>query len=113
MAILAEQGSLRPTLITSCIAIMLAIWSLFALSGAGLIGSLPFLRVGLCVITAVYLIRGSLGFFLMAKPLGRSSGFWFWSSTICLTIGLLHLMGLKQVWSSIASSGGSLPPPWM
>ena len=102
MALLAEQGSVKPTLITSFIVIVLASWSLYALSGSGFIGDMPFLRWGLCVITGIYLTRGILGFFLMARPLGRSPAFWFWSSFICLTIGLVHLVGLAQVWSSIA-----------
>ena len=102
MAILSEQGSLQPTVITSFIATVLAAWSLYALSGSGFIGQMPVLRVGLCVITGIYIIRGVSGFFLMANPLGRSPEFWLWSSLICLTIGLIHLIGLKQVWSSIA-----------
>jgi len=98
MAILAEQGSLRPTLITFFIVLVLATWSLYALSGAGIIGKMPLLRLGLCTITAIYLIRGVSGFFLIANPMGRSPDFWLWSSAICLTIGLIHLIGLKQVW---------------
>ncbi|NOX93729.1 MAG: hypothetical protein GXP04_01135, partial [Alphaproteobacteria bacterium] len=98
MAILAEQGSMRPTVITSLIAIVLATWSLYALSGAGAIGRLPLLRLGLSVITAIYLARGVLGFFLMNNPMGRSPEFWVWSSAICLVIGLVYLIGLIQVW---------------
>jgi hypothetical protein len=102
MAKLSEQGNLRPTLLTSFIVIVLATWSLYALSGSGLIAQLPFLTMGLCVITGIYLARGVLGFFLMAYPLGRSPEFWLWSSAICLVVGIIHLIGLKQVWSSIA-----------
>jgi len=101
MAILAEQGSMRPTVITSLIAIVLAIWSLYALSGAGAIGRLPLLRLGLSVITTIYLARGVLGFFLMNNPMGRSPEFWLWSSSICLTVGLVYLIGLIQVWRQI------------
>ncbi len=101
MAILAEQGSMRPTVITSLIAIVLAIWSLYALSGAGVIGRLPLLRLGLSLITAIYLARGVLGFFLMNNPMGRSPEFWLWSSAICLTVGLVYLIGLIQVWRQI------------
>ncbi|HEB26598.1 MAG TPA: hypothetical protein ENI05_02310 [Porticoccus sp.] len=101
MAMLAEQGSLRPGIITSVIVAVLATWSLYALSGAGVIYKLPLLRLGLMVITAVYLIRGIGGFFLMTNPIGRSPKFWLWSSGICLALGLIHLMGLKQVWAQI------------
>jgi len=100
MAILAEQGSLQPTVITSILVLILAAWSLYALSGAGVIGKLPLLKTGLTIITAIYLVRGVAGFFLITNPLGRSPEFWVWSSIICLSIGLLHLVGLKQIWAS-------------
>lgn len=101
MAILAEQGSLRPTMITLVIVVLLAIWSAYALSGAGVIAKLPLLKTGLVVITAIYLLRGVAGFFLISNPIGRTPEFWVWSSAICLAIGLFHLLGLKQIWSKI------------
>lgn len=101
MAIMAEQGSLRPTIITSVIVIILSIWSLYAFSAAGLIGKLPLIRTALIIITAIYLLRGVVGFFFISNPLGRSPEFWFWSSAICLSLGLLHLIGLKQQWASL------------
>ncbi|MPY23127.1 hypothetical protein FM037_05420 [Shewanella psychropiezotolerans] len=101
MAIMAEQGSLRPTIITSGIALVLSIWSLYAFSAAGLIGKLPLIRTALIIITAIYLLRGVAGFFFISNPLGRSPEFWFWSSAICLSLGLLHLIGLKQQWASL------------
>ncbi|MBE7214718.1 hypothetical protein MK852_13700 [Shewanella benthica] len=101
MAIMAEQGSLRPTIITSGIVLVLSIWSLYAFSAAGLIGKLPLIRTALIMITAIYLLRGVAGFFFISNPLGRSPEFWFWSSAICLSLGLLHLIGLKQQWASL------------
>lgn len=101
MAIMAEQGSLRPTIITSGIVLVLSIWSLYAFSAAGLIGKLPLIRTALIIITAIYLLRGVVGFFFISNPLGRSPEFWFWSSAICLSLGLLHLIGLKQQWASL------------
>lgn len=101
MAIMAEQGSLRPTIITSGIVLVLSIWSLYAFSAAGLIGKLPLIRTALIIITAIYLLRGVAGFFFISNPLGRSPEFWFWSSAICLSLGLLHLIGLKQQWASL------------
>ena len=101
MATLAERGSVRPTIITSFIVLVFIIWSLYALSGAGVISALPLLRWVLLVITSIYLLRGLLGFFLYTKPLGRTPGFWLWSSGICLVLGLIHMMGLQQVWGQI------------
>ena len=101
MAMLADQGSIQPTLITSGIVLLLSIWSLYAFSAAGAIFSLPLTRLALTLITSVYLIRGLAGFFLISSPLGRSPEFWVWSSVICLLIGIVHLVGLKQQWASL------------
>jgi uncharacterized membrane protein YwzB len=101
MAMLAEQGSLKPTIITSGIVIVLAIWSLYAFSAAGLISKLPLTQLALIVITSIYLIRGIAGFFLITNPIGRSPEFWLWSSAISLSLGLIHLIGLKQQWNKI------------
>ncbi|WP_057831902.1 hypothetical protein [Colwellia sp. TT2012] len=105
MAKLAEQGSLQPTLITSGIVLVLATWSLYAFSAAGLIIKLPLMRLALITITAIYLLRGIAGIFLAASSkathFGNSTNFWFWSSAICLTFGVVHLIGVKQQWASL------------
>ncbi|GAA0817123.1 hypothetical protein GCM10009111_17930 [Colwellia asteriadis] len=96
MALMAEQGSIEPTIITSFIAIVLTIWSLYAFSAAGIIRRLVLLRVVLMFITAVYLLRGVAGFFFMSSPMGRSAEFWLYSSLICLSVGLVHLAALLK-----------------
>jgi hypothetical protein len=102
MATLAEQGSLQPTLITSGIVLVFSIWSIYAFSAAGLIFRLPLTRVALSLITIIYLARGLSGFFLMNTLIGRSSEFWFWSSIVCLLIGVIHLVGLKLQWKLLS-----------
>jgi hypothetical protein len=97
MARLAEQGSYRPAFITSIIVAVLASWSMYALSGAGVISKMPLLNLGLWLISAIYLLRGIGGFFLMSNPMGRSPEFWLYSSAICLAIGLIHLVGVMQL----------------
>lgn len=101
MALMAEQGSIKPTLITLSITFVLMTWSLYAFSAAGSIIKLPFIRVILMLITAIYIFRGVAGYFFMNNPLGRTPEFWIWSSSICLIIGFVHLIGLKQVWSTL------------
>jgi hypothetical protein len=101
MAVLAAQGSIQPTLITSGIVLILLIWSLYAFSGASVISRLPLTRLALILITLIYLVRGIAGFFLVSSPMGRSPEFWVWSSLICLCFGLVHLIGLKQQWASL------------
>ena len=101
MAVMAEQGMIKPTIITSFIVVVLSIWSLYAFSAAGVIGRLPFIRFALTVITTIYLVRGIAGIYFVSNPIGRSPEFWIWSSVICLSIGLLHMIGLKQQWTSL------------
>ena len=101
MAVLAEQGSMHPAFITSVIVIVLSIWSFYAFSAAGVITRLPLLRLALTVITFIYLIRGIAGFFLINYPMGRSPEFWLWSSLICLSVGIVHCIGLVQQWKNL------------
>ena len=98
MAALAASGDRYPALVSSAIFAVLALWSAYALSGAGVIPRLPLLRLGLGVITALFLLRGLVGVPLAFRETGRPPAFWWWSSAICLAIGLLHLVGLLQVW---------------
>jgi putative oxidoreductase len=98
MAQLAEKKPLKPTLVTLSIALLLFIWGLYAWSGAGVIPQLLLLKSVLILITSVYLLRGIVG--LVAPHasnhpaiLSNSKEFWFWSSLICLCIGLVHHIG--------------------
>lgn len=103
MARLATAGDIRPTLITTGIAAVLVLWSLFALSGAGVMPRLPLVRFALCAITGIYLVRGTVGLvFAVAAPGTHGATFWWWSSAICLGIGTLYLVGTHQVWSSLS-----------
>mgnify|MGYP001466886178 CR=1 FL=1 len=101
MALLSEQGSIQPTLMTSVIVLVLCIWSMYAFSAAGIIFKLPLIRLALIAITLIYLARGVAGFFLISSPMGRSPEFWIWSSIICLFFGIVHLIGIKQQWASL------------
>ncbi len=101
MAQLDLAGHWYPTVATLVISSILFAWSFYALSGAGVIRKLPLVRTALCAITGVYLLRGFASAPLMAYFPGNSASFWFWSSAICLAIGVIHLIGLKQVWSRL------------
>ena len=104
MARMAEAGSWQPAIVTAIIAGILLTWSAYALSGAGVLGRLPFLRTALCAITAVYLVRGLAGFAMPLLMPGRTATFWLWSSAICLGIGLVHLIGMRQAWAHMAAT---------
>lgn len=101
MAVLAEQGSLVPSVITLCIALLLFLFSAYALSGAGVIAKLPLLRSVLVFITSIYLIRGLGGMFFLLYPGLDSAVFVFWSSIICIFYGGFYLTGLKQQWRTL------------
>lgn len=104
MARLAENGSWYPALITIGISLVLAAWSAYALSGAGLLPAFPFLKAVLVAVTSVYLLRGVGGFALAVfAPGANSPAFWAWSSAICLLIGSVHAVGLVKQWPALAS----------
>lgn len=101
MAHMAEQGQAYPAVLSSVIAALLFVWSAYALSGAGIIQRLPFLKFGLCVISALYVFRGLAFFSIMPLFPGNSPAFWLISSAICLGFGLVHIAGLRQVWDRL------------
>ena len=103
MAIMAEEGHWYPTVVTLIIVLVLLVWSLYALSGSKVIFRLPFLRLGLLVISFVYLLRGLAFVVIMPMFPENSLMFWFVSSGICIFIGSLYAVGTFQSWSRIAA----------
>ena len=104
IATMAEQGLLRPTIITICISAILTTWGAYAWSAAGVLPKFPLQKLIVMLITAVYLLRGFLG---LCAPLSNhpevaqnSASFWIWSSIICLIFGLVHLKGVFDKWFS-------------
>ena len=97
MAIMAENGSWYPPLVTSGIALVLFIWALYAFSGAGIIRKLPLLRTGLVIISGIYLLRGLAiipAYFLMPEVI---DSFLVWSSLICLLYGISYAIGTRKL----------------
>lgn len=103
MAQMAEAGEMYPSIVTGVLVIVLAIWSLYALSGAGVIFRLPLLRLGLCVISAVYFVRGLAFIPMMQLFPDNNLVFWLVSSSICLAFGALYAVGTKQSWSNLGA----------
>jgi hypothetical protein len=93
----AEQGKWYPGLVTFGIAAVLALWAAYALSGAGVIAPLPFLKPVLLIITAIYLLR-ACAILLLPFLKGYTTAFVVWSSLICLGFGAVHLVGVVEVW---------------
>jgi len=98
MALMAERGDWHPTIVTTILVLILMLWALYALSGAGIIRRLPLLRTALCVISAIFLLRGLAFVAIMPLFPENSVLFWLVSSTICLFIGALFALGTVKAW---------------
>jgi len=101
MARAVEVGKFKPTLVTLFISGVLAVWAVYALGGAGVIGALPFTGLVLPAICAVYLGRALAFPWLKPAFPGNSPTFWWVSSGICLVIGLVHLYGVIALWQTL------------
>ncbi|MDQ3124903.1 MAG: hypothetical protein M3Q74_04785 [Pseudomonadota bacterium] len=102
LAIMAEQGSMIPALLTLGIAALLAIWAAYAFSGAGLLPRLPLLRTGLVVISAIYLLRGLVLIPALVIHGSDIMPFLLWSSLIVLVYGLAYAIGTWTAWPGLA-----------
>ncbi len=100
----AAAGRLYPALVTFGIAGVLGLWAAYALAGAGLRLSLPWVQEGLCALTAVYLLRGLAVVPLLVFTRVSATPFLLWSSALCFCIGLVHLVGLVQVWPRLMAA---------
>jgi len=102
MARMYESGHyLHPIMACLFLAGILGVWSAYALSGAGVIRRLPLLRFVLVGIALAYLIRGLAFPFITHYFPENSSLFWYCSSAIVFAFGMVHLIGLKQVWARL------------
>jgi hypothetical protein len=99
MARAAERGEPRAALITLFIAAVLAAWSAYAFSGAGLLPRLPLLRTALVAISTVYLLRGLLIVPMALFHFEQVNAFWLWSSAIVLIYGIVYAVGTWATWS--------------
>lgn len=101
MAAAADAGRAYPTLVTLGIAAVLALWAAYALAGAGLLAGVPLLKWGLAAITAIYLVRGLAIVPVLAFARAQATPFLVWSSIICIGYGVVHLVGMVQVWNQL------------
>jgi hypothetical protein len=101
MAQAAAEGSWRPAVVTAGITLVLFAWAGYALSAAGAVQPLPLLKAGMVTITAVYLLRGLVLLPVLAFKPSQATPFVVWSSLICLGYGVVHLIGVVQVWERL------------
>ncbi|BAN47420.1 hypothetical protein [Metapseudomonas resinovorans] len=99
MVRLARQGRWQATFITGAISLVLVIWALYALAGAGMLPVPPTARWVLPGIVAVLLLRGMAGLVIArVRPGYNGVRFWIVSSVVCLLLGGLYLLGTLQAW---------------
>ena len=103
MAQADEAGHWMPAIMTTGIAILLAVWAAYAFSGAGMIRRLPLIRTALVIISAIYLLRGLFIIPIMIEPALRTP-FNIWSSLIVLGFGIVYLLGTRQAWSQLSAN---------
>jgi hypothetical protein len=100
-----ESGAaVRVALIAESVALLFAIWALYALSGAGALRRLPLLRPGLLVIGGIYTLRGlKLIPEIVASLQGRLGApqHFLWFSAVSLAIGACYLVGTMRSWSGL------------
>ncbi len=104
MARMAARGYLYPSVVTAGIATILAVWALYAFSGAGLIRRLPLLRLALALIAAVYLARGILGVPVVmlvddvyTNQLRAKMTFMVVTSAVCVLLGVCYAVGAYRL----------------
>ena len=101
MARMAEQGLWYPTILTSFVVLVLLLWALYGLSGAGAIKRLPLTKIALVMITSILLLRGVAFVWLMPMFPENSLTFWLVSSGICWFIAGLFAVGSWQRWADL------------
>jgi len=101
MAVMAEQGSWIPGIITLGIAAILFVWGLYAFSGAKVLRHLPFLKSVLVIVSGIYLIRGLALIPVFVIIPEQVDEFSVWSSLLSLLIGLAYTVGTKQEWLNL------------
>jgi len=104
-AVMAEQGSWYPGVITFGIAAVLFVWGFYAFSGAGIARRLPFLKTVLVIVSTIYLVRGLIILPLCFIRPDVLDAFWLWSSIISAAIGFLYAAGIWQAREHLVVAG--------
>lgn len=97
MARMAEAGHWYPPLVSAAIGMVLSLFALHALAGAGIVATQPFTRLVLATASLGFLARAIAFPWLKPRFAENSDRFWHVSSAICLAAGLLHLAGLVDM----------------
>jgi fatty acid desaturase len=103
MALMSENEQMYPAILTGFIALILACWSAYAFSGAGLIRTLPWTNSILIIISGVFLARGLFAIpavLLSNSPymmeLAQHMTFMIITSIFCLVLGGFYSYGTYE-----------------
>ncbi|MFY5897824.1 hypothetical protein [Acinetobacter pittii] len=90
---MVERGHWYPNFTAITVGLILTICSMYAFFAARGIQVLPFTKIILSLVAAVFLMRGLAFPWLKARFSGNSDLFWYISSFICLLLGSLYAIG--------------------
>ncbi|MDK9700565.1 MAG: hypothetical protein OEM52_10515 [bacterium] len=91
-------------------AVFFFVFALYAFSGQGVIRRLPFLRIALVAIAAIFVLRGCVLFLLLAARFGivdtpvTNFPVELTSAIISLIIGFFYSMGTYRFWEKLNSA---------
>lgn len=94
---MVERGHWYPNFTAITVGLILTICSMYAFFAAKEIQVLPFTKIILSFVAAVFLIRGLAFPWLKSKFVGNSDLFWYVSSAFCLMLGSLYAVGVYLV----------------
>ncbi|WP_426455604.1 hypothetical protein ACPF64_03630 [Acinetobacter sp. KB005] len=94
---MVERGHWYPNFIAIAVGLILTVCATYAFFAAKGIQVLPFTKLILSFVAAVFLIRGLAFPWLKSKFVGNSDLFWYVSSAFCLILGALYAAGVYLI----------------
>ena len=98
---MTEAGSIAPAVLTGLFAAIFAIWAVYGFAGARLIPRPPLVRLGLVVISTVYILRGLSALpeaLLLARAPEAFPPRFLVFSVVSLVVGIVYALGTRQAW---------------
>ncbi|MDI3452256.1 hypothetical protein QLG01_03525 [Acinetobacter sp. V89_4] len=94
---MVERGHWYPNFTAIAVGLILKVCATYAFFAAKGIQVLPFTKLILLFVAAVFLIRGLAFPWLKSKFVGNSDLFWYISSAFCLILGSLYAVGVYLI----------------
>lgn len=94
---MVERGHWYPNFTAIAVGLILTVCATYAFFAAKGIQILPFTKLILSFVAAVFLIRGLAFPWLKSKFVGNSDLFWYISSAFCLILGSLYTVGIYLI----------------